>query len=781
MAPADLIAPAPAGGGLACRARALLPRGRTLPEAEWDSRHRVMLWLLWLHVVGLPVFLLCQGFGVWGSISPVLPIALAGLVARRADIGRRARSVAVVFGLLTASAVLVYGWHGQIEAHFHYFVVIAVLALYEDWLPFGLAFLYVGLEHGVLGALAPHDVYSHGGNPWGWAAVHASFVLAAGAAAVATWRLNENTRERAVAAMRAADRLAEQFKAAFESGISGMCMVEPGGRYLRVNTALCQMLGYSEAELLARSFAELIEPDELPASRRTLERLVAGELDVYEGERRYRHRDGHTVWVQHGVRAIRDASGRLDYLLVQANDITGRKLAEQELKHTALHDPLTGIANRRLLLDRTAQALRRLTRDPTPLAILFVDLDRFKLVNDELGHAAGDAVLCETATRLGRVVRSQDTVARMGGDEFTVLCERTDEASARLLADRILRVLSTPFEHQGRLFRLGASVGVRIEDSPHVPPATLLHDADVAMYAAKEAGRGRVWVFDSALERSAVAALATEHELRTAIADGQLRLHYQPEVSLVSGAVAAVEALVRWEHPVRGLVAPGQFIGVAEQSDLIVELGAWVLREACGQLVRWRREGACPADLRVAVNVSPRQLADPRFPMTVAETLRETGLDPRALCLEITERSLVRDVAVGLANLRALGELAVTIAIDDFGVGFSSLDRLRELPALDVIKIDRSFVSGMQANTADAAVVGAVLSLGAHLGVTVVAEGVEDPRQADALRALGCDLAQGYLLARPAAPEQLLATLGRDWSVPAAGAAKTSAQEAIRL
>lgn len=732
-----------------------LPRGQTLPDREWASRHRAMLWILRGHVIALPVFLFVQGFGVWGSIAPVLPMALATWVGNSEAASRRARSVAVVIGLLTASAVLVYGWHGQIEGHFHYFVMIALLALYEDWLPFGLAVTYVAVQHGVLGAIAPHAVYNHSGSAWLWAGIHGGFVLAAGAASVATWQLNEDTRARLVAAHHSARKTAERFRLAFESAISGMAMQAPDGQFLRVNTALCEMLGYSESELLRLKFQDVTHPDDVGKDAAHRHSLVDGTLAVYETEKRYRHRDGSVVWVRLGVSAVRDESDQVEYFISQTNDITKRKHFEEELAHRALHDPLTGLPNRTLFFDRLTRAVVLRQRRPGKLAVLFIDLDRFKLVNDGMGHGVGDAVLLEAAIRLSGAVRAGDTVARFGGDEFTIVCEDADQEEACQIAERVLTALGQPFEHEGRTFRLGASVGIRVTERIDVSAEALLQDADVALYSAKGRGRGCFELFDDGMETRGFDLLEAEQDLRHAIGAGELRLHYQPEVVLASGRIVALEALVRWEHPERGLMPPAHFIPLAEDSGLIVELGDWVMRHACAQLAAWRKAGLVDDQLRVAINISPRQLSDPRLLERVTGALTACGLKAAALSLEVTESALVEDSDAALANLEAIKELGVAIALDDFGVGFSSLSRIRELPPVDMIKIDRSFVAGFGRNRADRAVVSAVVSLAAHLGVMVVAEGIEDQEQLDASRELGCDLGQGYLFARPQPADQL--------------------------
>jgi diguanylate cyclase (GGDEF)-like protein/PAS domain S-box-containing protein len=721
-----------------------------------------MVRILAAHIVGLPIFLLLQGFSVWNSTRAIFPLLVAAAVASAPGVGRRGRSVAAVLGLLSASAVLVYGWHGQIEAHFHFFVMIVLLSLYEDWLLFGLAVAYVALEHGILGALSPHDVYNHGGNPWLWAGVHGVFVLAAGAACVATWRLNENARARATEAGRVAHETMERFRAAFASGISGMALQSPSGRFLQVNTALCTMLGYTEAELLELNFLDITHPDDRAATIEPLRALLEGEIEIHEIEKRDLHRDGTPVWVQVGVRAVRDAEGDVEYFVVQSNDITARKEYEEKLAHGALHDPLTGLPNRLLFMERLGHSLQRMLRQAEPLAVLFLDLDRFKLVNDTLGHGAGDKVLVEAAARLQSALREADTVARFGGDEFTVLCEGADLEEARAIAARVLEVFEAPFEHGGIDFNLSASVGVRIAEDAQAAAEDLVRDADLALYVAKERGRGHYVVFDGAVRDETLNSLVTERELRLAIDSGQLELHYQPEVDLETGRVIAVEALVRWRHPQRGLLWPAAFIPLAEESDLIVRLGRWVTDEAFRQLSVWRANGAVDEDFRVAINVSGRHLSQPGLTAELAASLKAYGLDARSLCVEITESGLMVDTETALENLRELKRLGANIALDDFGVGFSSLTRIRELPVFDVVKIDRSFTRGVAGAGPDSAVIAAALSLARSLNATAVAEGIETDEQLQALRELDCRAGQGYLLGRPASAADVERLFGMD-------------------
>jgi diguanylate cyclase (GGDEF)-like protein/PAS domain S-box-containing protein len=747
-----------------------LPRGRTLPQEAWASRHRAMLWILWAHVALLPVFSVARGHGVAHAVGAVVPIALAGCAASLRSASRRARSVAVVFGLLTASAVLVQAWDGQIEAHFHFFVMIAVLALYEDWMPFGLAIGYVVAEHGVLGAISPHSVYNHDGNPWAWAAIHGLFVLGAVAASVVTWRLNEDMRALMGAAHERARETSERFRLAFESGASGMALNAPDGHFLKVNRALCAMVGYSEAELLGRGFQAITHPDDLVIDLDQHRALLDGVVDVYETEKRYVHRDGHDVWVQLGVTAVRDDDGQVLYFIVQTHDVTERRRFEEELAHRALHDPLTSLPNRALFLDRLGHALQRLRRHPGHVAVLFVDLDRFKLVNDGMGHAIGDAVLLDAAKRLTDAARADDTIARFGGDEFTILCETAGRDEACLVAQRVLDAFERPFTHGGREFHLSASVGVRSTEASATSADVLLRDADIALYAAKENGRARYEVFDPEARMHGIDRLAIEHALRAALRRNELVLHYQPEVDLATKRIIAVEALVRWEHPERGLVPPGEFIPVAEESDLIVPLGEWVLQEACSQLAAWRRTGTVDADFRIAVNVSARQLLDPALPDKVAKALRSAGLEAEALCLEITESSVIHDTEIVRTNLSALKQLGVGLALDDFGMGFSSLSQIRALPPVDVIKVDRSFTAGLGSNDSDSAVVTAVLSLARSLGLKAVAEGVETADQLGLLCDLGCDIGQGFHFARPQAPDDIARLLEADTTAAVAAA-----------
>jgi diguanylate cyclase (GGDEF)-like protein len=455
--------------------------------------------------------------------------------------------------------------------------------------------------------------------------------------------------------------------------------------------------------------------------------------------------------------------------MAQGSAITHNRDTAQTLKTTAddgqdgmahrvLHDPLTDLPNRTLLLDRLVLALARLRRHQTSIAVLFIDLDNFKVVNDSLGHGAGDKLLCELATRLRDAIRPSDTIARFGGDEFVVLCEDIAEArDAVVVGQRIVEAAAAPFSLVGGEMYVTASVGVAMAIDSEPTPETLLRDADAAMYRAKERGPGRVEVFDEAMRARIMERLDLENGLRRALHNDELRVYYQPEMSLADSRMVAVEALVRWEHPERGLLEPAAFVPIAEQTGLIIEIGAWVLNEACRQVAAWRAAGS---DLGLAVNVSARQLAQPDIVETVRAALDVSGLPADALCLEITESSVMRDPEAALATLSLVKDLGVKIAIDDFGVGFSSLAQLKEMLPLHALKVDRSFITGIADDDRSSAIVAAVVMLASTLGVTAIAEGVETAEQAAQARALGCDLSQGFFFTEPEPAETLAARFG---------------------
>jgi diguanylate cyclase (GGDEF)-like protein len=423
-----------------------------------------------------------------------------------------------------------------------------------------------------------------------------------------------------------------------------------------------------------------------------------------------------------------------------------REQLEEQLAHQALHDPLTGLPNRALLADRLANALARQGRTGERVAVCFVDLDRFKVVNDGRGHPAGDTLLVSLAERLASAVRPSDTVARFGGDEFVVVMDGvSDPVAALARAQGLLDAVAQPFQLDGEAVHLSGTVGVAVSAGQETGDE-LIRNADSAMYAAKGRERGSCALYDEGMHRTAVSRLETERDLWRALTACELVNHYQPKCALDTGGIVGAEALVRWSHPTRGLVAPADFIPVAEETGLIVPVGEWVLATACRQLAAWRGDGLGP--LAVAVNLSPRQLSEDGFCDRVAEVIEEVGVDPADVTLELTESSLLGDTGAVVERLVALRAIGVRVSIDDFGTGYSSLAYLRALP-LDEIKIDRSFINDLPADRGARAVVASIVHLGHALGLTVVAEGVESEAQLEQVREMGCDLAQGFHLSQP--------------------------------
>ena len=622
----EVLERAPAGGWNAAQPTGLsrllhavwnwLPKGQMLPEHIWRRRHAAIVWLLWLQTPALIAFGVLQGQTLPHMLQEGGIIAAAAWLASSERFSMTQRVIAASFGLITSSAILVHLWGGYIEAHFHFFVMVGVLTLYQAWVPFLVAIAYVVMHHGLVGFLSPASVYNHPdavGSPWKWALIHGGFVLAASVAHIVAWRTNENQ---------------------------------------------------------------------------------------------------------------------------------------------LLRDPLTGLPSRLLFLNRLTAALGGLQRRPGRyVAVLFLDLDRFKVINDSLGHPAGDQLILAVAERLRHCLRRQETIARFGGDEFAILCEDlAHEEDAVAVAERVLKSFGLPFHLPHGDAVSTASIGIALAVSSDQDGEDLIRDADAAMYRAKQAGGGRVVLFDEVTRQRALDRLHTENGLRQALEREEFRVFFQPAVSIETGEIVGVEALVRWEHPERGLVGPADFIALAEETGLIVPIGAWVLRQACGHARRWEVERNGDGPLTVSVNVSARQLAEPAFVDAVADALEETGIDPSGLCLEVTESVLIEDPDSSTETLAALKRLGVKVAVDDFGTGYSSLEHLRKFP-IDSVKIDRSFVRGLPHSSEDVAIVGAVIELGHALNLSVVAEGVETADQLGNLQRAGCDTAQGFLFSRPEHPD----------------------------
>jgi diguanylate cyclase (GGDEF)-like protein/PAS domain S-box-containing protein len=559
-------------------------------------------------------------------------------------------------------------------------------------------------------------------------------------------------RQATEAALREAE---ERFRKAFDDSRVGMALVSLDGTFQRVNRALGEICGRPESGLLDERFGEIIYSEDREREIEALREVADGESYGYRGETRAQHARGHPVWISLTVSPVYDSQGVRSYLIAQMEDISERKESEERLTRQALHDSLTGLPNRTLFADRVRMATAR--RSSQGFAIIYLDLDGFKLVNDTLGHAAGDHVLVEVARRLERLLRAGDTLARLAGDEFALLCEGVSEGDAKAIADRVTAALTEPIQVQDREIIQAASIGISLY-GPGVSvyePDEMLGEADIAMYRAKAAGKSRYALFESWMREGDTDRASLELELREALIRDEIIVHYQPEVDLITGAVTGAEALVRWRHPDRGLLEPAQFLFVAENSDLIADLDDLVLRQACRQAALWRAELPQGERFTVSVNISERRLADPELSPKIAQAIADARLPASSLCLEINERAVMDRRAAALSAIPDLRELGIRLLIDDFGVAISSFGSLKRLPRLNAIKIDASFIAGLGRSPEDSAGVAAIIGLAHGLKLTATAEGVERDEQLRELQALHCDRGQGYYFARPQPAEAM--------------------------
>jgi len=515
------------------------------------------------------------------------------------------------------------------------------------------------------------------------------------------------------------------------------------------------MFGYSLEELGddAAWWEERLHPED---RERVLANADAAHRSsdekTWTEEYRFRHADGSYVTVVDRAYLVCDAEDRPVRMLGSIMDVTERKRAEERLEHQALHDALTGLPRRALFMARLEHGMTRAKRRDTKLAVLFMDLDNFKLINDSLGHEAGDQLLTGVSERVQKVLRREDTVARLGGDEFVILLEDLAQVSEAVrLAEQIAEAVQTPFALEGHQMFVTASLGIAFSDSGHDRPAELLREADAAMYRAKE--QGGVHVFEPSMHIQAKSRLELENGLREALEREEFRVYYQPQVNLQTGKTVGFEALVRWDHPTRGLLRPSEFIPVAEETGIIVPLGWWVLREACRQTKEWHERYASEPPLLINVNFSTRQLKRPGAVETVERILKDTGLEPHCLNVDIIETALIAaaDEEI-ITTLKRLRELGVWISIDDFGTGYSSLAYLKRLP-VDILKVDKSFMDGLVEDVEDLALVHLIVDTAHTLGMHVVAEGVESAEQAKQLKEMGCDIAQGRHFSEPLPPQ----------------------------
>jgi diguanylate cyclase (GGDEF)-like protein/PAS domain S-box-containing protein len=540
-----------------------------------------------------------------------------------------------------------------------------------------------------------------------------------------------------------------RFEIGFEQAEIGTAILNLQGTPIRVNPALCALLGRPPELLIGRLWAEYNHPDEVSPAAAVKARLAAG-FDTYAAERRYIQPDGTVVWASvHGT-LVRDETGAGQYFLAQFMDITERKRMEKEMSHQALHDSLTDLPNRALLTDRLLHGLAASRRSGTCLGVIFLDVDHFKVVNDSLGHNCGDDLLKVAAERISATIRPGDTVARFGGDEFVIVCTAVTVEMTVDIAHRVLDSLGHVFVVGGQEMSVTASMGIAVSDR-NSTSETLLRDSDAAMYRAKELGRGRIEIFDEALRTKAERRLATASALRHALERDEFAVHYQPIVNLATGAMVSAEALLRWTHPERGAIGPDEFIPVAEETGLILGIGAWVLEQACEELAEWQRTAP---EMSVAVNLSVRQMIAPDIAGLIEGVIRRTGIRPETLRLELTESVFMEDVDYFARTMDCLKTVGVQLAIDDFGTGFSSLSYLTRFP-VDAVKVDRAFVEGLGSDPHRTALVAAIIAMADALGLEVTAEGVETSEQLASLKALNCARAQGFYLARPMPAEAL--------------------------
>jgi len=548
----------------------------------------------------------------------------------------------------------------------------------------------------------------------------------------------------------------QRFHSAFEHAAIGMALVAVDGRFLQANGILAAMLGVDAATVSGLSLHALCHRDDRPILDEQLERLAANEVATFQIELRLETPGGRIVWSLLSVSVVRDDEGVPLYHIVQVQDVTARRSAEEQLVYVAYYDALTGLSNRAHISRQLEQSLAYCRRRSEKLAVMFVDLDNFKFVNDSLGHKAGDAVLREVARRLRSTVRETDIVGRLGGDEFIVILPGIEsEGDVAGVCAKLIEAMELPYEFEGHL-QVSCSIGVSQFPRDAQSADRLIVTADDAMYRAKELGKNGFVFYCSEWGRQLNERMLQEAELRRALAEQHFEIHYQP-IQDTTGRIRSMEALLRWQHPERGLQLPDTFIPTAERTGLIVPIGAWVLRAVCRQIRAWQDAGA--AEVSVAVNLSARQFRDPELIATVMGALAESALAPACLELELTESCIMHQPERASAILDELRSHGLRIAVDDFGTGYSSLSYLKRFP-IHALKIDRSFMVDLPDNRESSAIVSAIVTMSRALGLTVVGEGVENAAQANFLKDLGCDLLQGFLYQRPAPAALIEGLLG---------------------
>jgi diguanylate cyclase (GGDEF)-like protein/PAS domain S-box-containing protein len=558
----------------------------------------------------------------------------------------------------------------------------------------------------------------------------------------------------------------ERFRSAFDHA-AGMALVAPDGKWIEVNRSLSEILGYSEEDLLSTDFQSITYHTDLNSILEQLNKLQTGVTTGLQMEKRFLHKNGDLIWVLLSVTGVHSSEEDARNFIFQIQDITDRKRAEERLVHDAFHDALTGLPNRVLFMDHLKQSMGRARgRKHLPFAVLFLDFDRFKLINDSLGHMVGDQLLIAIAGRLKANVRPGDTVARLGGDEFTILLEGLNTPTeVEVVASRLLKSLSLPFNLSGHEVFTTASIGIAQSTMGYHYAEDMLRDADIAMYRAKTLGKARFEIFDPSMHVNAVNLLRIETDLWRAIERDELYLEYQPIVSLQTGRIAGFEALLRWQHPSLGVVPPSEFIAVAEETGLIVPIGTWILEEAARQIRRWKDSGEVSSDIFISVNLSAKQFMKTDFATEVRRIINTMEINPACIKLEITESMVMNKVESTITMLKQLQEIGVETSIDDFGTGYSSLSYLPRFP-IATLKVDRSFVNSLTENNENLEIVRTIVMLAHNLRMKVVAEGVESTEQINALRRMKCEFAQGFFFSRPLSALEATTLVANDSPYP---------------
>jgi diguanylate cyclase (GGDEF)-like protein/PAS domain S-box-containing protein len=551
-------------------------------------------------------------------------------------------------------------------------------------------------------------------------------------------------------------RSERRFRSLVQNASDVIAVTDEGGTLLYVSPAIRAVLGYAPDDLIGTFAFDFLHPEDTPTAQRFLLDVLTDRRGTRRIEVRARHANGSVRRLTiNGTNMLRDAS--VGGVVINIRDVTDRTSLEEQLKYQAYHDPLTKLPNRTLFSDRVEEALKAAETDTISPAILFLDLDDFKAVNDSMGHAAGDDLLKQVADRLSACLRPDDVAARLGGDEFCVLVgDATSVGDGVRVAERIIEMLAKPFRVHGKDLSVHGSIGVAAASDPRDTADTLLRDGDVAMYMAKARGKGRYAIFEPEMRDEIINRLQLRADLERAIERKEFSIHYQPTVDLESGVVTGLEALLRWNHPVRGSIPPSEFVPLAEETGLILPIGTWVLRKACQQAKQWQERFTAP--LAISVNLSAAQLQHLDLVEEVAHVVQDAGLDPRSLILEITESLLMYDMEETKKKLARLRSFGVRVAIDDFGTGFSSLSYLHRFP-VDVLKVDKSFIDDIDGDGEKGALARAIIKLGETLNLETVAEGIEHETQAEYLRMCRCRLGQGYYFTRPLDPISMEAFL----------------------